>query len=142
MSDGEPAYEPENKPNLFWLRSEDTYVIYSTTGFTVEPQFHYQDDQLSLTRTGDQIRLMATEIGEMVTIDVEEVPDLRRVTLTLLLPEILLNDGWVEVPFSTQGILTTHHTSIAGPGLLEGARQTYRRSEERRVGKECRSRWS
>jgi len=69
---------------------------------------------------------MATEIGEMVTIDVEEVPDLRRVTLTLLLPEILLNDGWVEVPFSTQGILTTHHTSIAGPGLLEGARQTYR----------------
>ena len=48
----------------------------------------------------------------------------RKLTVSLLVPQINLNDG-DESPLSTPAILTTHRTSIGGPGLVEGQVQTY-----------------
>lgn len=114
-----------NEPNLFLLTGKDTQITYSASSFTGQPQLHYQDHQRNLSFTGDQIRSLDTEIGSLITVNLEDIPDFRTITLTLLLPTINLGE-LREISFATQAILTTHHTSIGGPQLLKGALQTYR----------------
>lgn len=118
-TDNEPA-----QPNLFELTGEYTQVTYSTTSITGQPQLHYQDQQRDLTFTGGDIRSLASEIGALVTVTLEVIPDLHTLTLTLLVPEINLNEE-SERSLSTVAILTTHLTSIGGPRLVEGQLQTY-----------------
>jgi hypothetical protein len=112
------------QPNHFELAGEYTQITYSTTSITGQPQLHYQDQQRDVNVTGDDIRSLETEIGTLVTVTLEVIPDLHTLTLTLLVPQINLNDG-NESPLSTLAILTTHRTSIGGPGLVEGQLQTY-----------------
>ena len=112
------------QPNLFELAGEYTEITYSTTSFTGQPQFHYQDRQRDMEITTDDIRLLETEIGTQVTVTLEEIPDLHTLMVTLLVPRINLDDS-NESPLSTLAILTTHHTSIGGPALVEGQLQTY-----------------
>ena len=112
------------QPNLFELTGEYTRITYSTTSITGQPQFHYHDQKRDVNVTGDEIRLLETEIGTLVTVTLEVIPDLHTLTVSLLVPEINLNEG-NESPLSTQAILTTHRTSIGGPGLVEGQLQTY-----------------
>lgn len=111
------------QPNLFELTGEYTQITYSTTSITGQPQFNYQDQQRDVNVTGDDIRSVDTEIGTLVTVTLEVIPDLHTLTLTLLVPQINLNEG--ESPLSTLAILTTHLTSIGGPSLVEGQLQTY-----------------
>jgi hypothetical protein len=114
-----------DQPNLFELAGEYTRITYSTTSITGQPQFHYQDNQRDLTFTGDDIRLLDTdEIGMLVSVTLEVIPDLHTLTLSVLIPQINLK-GETESPLSTLAILTTHLTSIGGPGLVEGPLQTY-----------------
>lgn len=112
------------QPNLFELTGEYTQITYSTTSFTGQPQFHYQDQQREVNVTGDDIRPLETEIGTQVTVTLEVISDLHTLTVTLLVPQINL-DGGNESPLSTLAILTTDRTSIGGPGLVEGQLQTY-----------------
>jgi hypothetical protein len=118
------ADNESTQPNLFELTGEYTQITYSTTSITGQPQFHYQDQQRDLTITGDDIRSLGTEIGTMITVTLEVIPDLHTLTLTLLVPQINLNEG-TESSLSTLAILTTHLTSIGGPSLVEGQLQTY-----------------
>lgn len=112
------------QPNLFELAGEYTQITYSTSSITGQPQFHYQDRQREVNATGGDIRSQVTEIGTLVTVTLEVIPDLHTLTVTLLVPQINLGGG-TESPLSTRAILTTHHTSIGGPGLVEGPLQTY-----------------
>ena len=112
------------QPNFFQLAGGYTQITYSTTGITGQPQFHYQDQQRDINVTGGDIRSLETEIGTLVTVTLEVIPDLHTLTVSLLVPEINLNEG-NESPLSTLAILTTHRTSIGGPGLVEGQLQTY-----------------
>ena len=119
------AIEDETtQPNLFELAGEYTQITYSTTSFTGQPQFHYQDRQRDVNVTGDDIRSLETGIGTQVTVTLEVIPDLHTLTVTLLVPQINLDES-NESPLSTLAILTTHRTSIGGPGLVEGQLQTY-----------------
>jgi hypothetical protein len=115
-----------NQPNLFELTGEYTQIqiTYSTTSITGQPQFHYQDQERDLTFTGDDIRSLDSEISTLITVTLEVIPDLHTLTLTLLVPQINLDEG-NESSFSTQAILTTHRTSIGGPNLVKGPLQTY-----------------
>ena len=113
------------KPNLFTLVGRNTQVTFAASSLTGQPQLHYQDPERNLAFTGDEIRSLDTEIGTLITVSLEEIPDLRTVTLSLLLPTINLGE-WSEISFSTRAILTTHHITIGGPQLLKGALQTYR----------------
>ena len=115
-----------NQPNLFELTGayKQIRIIYSTTSITGQPQFHYQDQQRDLTFTGGDIRSLDSEIGMLITVTLEVIPDLHTLTLTLLIPQINLDEG-NESSFSTQAILTTHLTSIGGPNLVKGPLQTY-----------------
>ena len=112
------------QPTLFQLAGGYTQITYSTTSITGQPQFHYQDQQRDISVTGEDIRSLETEIGTLVTVTLEVIPDLHTLTVSLLVPQINLNEG-NESPLSTPAILTTHRTSIGGPGLVEGQLQTY-----------------
>jgi hypothetical protein len=112
------------QPNLFELAGEYTEITYSTTSITGQPQFHYQDRQRDVNVTGEDIRSLEREIGTQVTVTLEVIPDLHTLTVTLLVPQINLDES-NESPLSTLAILTTHRTSIGGPGLVEGQLQTY-----------------
>jgi hypothetical protein len=114
-----------NQPNLFELTGEYAQILtYSTTSITGQPQFFYRDQQREFTFTGDEIRSLDSEIGMLITVTLEVIPDLHTLTLTLLLPQINLDEG-NESAFSTLAILTTHRTSIGGPRLVKGPLQTY-----------------
>lgn len=114
------------EPNLFDLQAYETRITYSTSSITGVPQLSYQDQRLSLTFSGEDLRRLETEIGSLVTVTLEQIPDLQTVTLTLLVPTINLREGSTESPVQTVAIVTTQRTSIGGPQLLEGQVQTYR----------------
>jgi hypothetical protein len=112
------------EPNLFELRGGGIKVTYSTSSIDGQPQLTYEDQKISLTFQGKEIRSLDTEIGLQLTVTLEQIPDLQTVTLTLILPMINLQGN--EGRFQTQAIITTHRTSIGGPDLVKGPLQLYR----------------
>jgi hypothetical protein len=123
--------ETNQQPNLFNLKSETVVISYSTTSIAGVPQFSYRDATREVSRSGEDIRRVVTEIGTLVTIDVEAIPDLQTVSFTLVLPTINLGPGNRPVALQTIGVRTTNHTTIAGPGPIVGPVQTYETFELR-----------
>lgn len=118
----------KNEPNQFVLQGieskyKDVQISYSTTSITGKPIFSYKDSKGSHSFTGDKIRTQQTEIGTMVTVTLESIPDLRVTTLTLLVPKINLDSSTTE--FKTIAIQTTSKTTIAGEKLVKGAVESY-----------------
>ncbi|CAG0982265.1 hypothetical protein [Geobacter sp.] len=111
------------QPNMYEFTAKRVKITYSTTSFTGEPRLSYQDRTRNLQFKGDEIRVTSTEIGQLVTVTLEQVPDLQTITLTLLIPAINM-EGDV-VTFKTEAITTTHRTSIGGPALVKGVLQSY-----------------
>jgi hypothetical protein len=116
------------EPNQFVLQGighhhKDTHISYSTTSITGKPIFNYKDSKGAHNFTGDGIRTQNTEIGMMVTVLLEAVPDFHVITLTLLVPTINL-DGSAR-KFKTIAIQTTSKDTIAGESLVKGAVQSY-----------------
>lgn len=117
-----------NPPNLFSLQGvghkyKDVQISYSTSSITGQPLFTYKDLKGTYSFKGDEIRTQKTEIGTMVTVTLESIPDFRVTTLTLLLPAINLDGSAKE--FKTIAIRTTSKTTIVGPRLVKGALQSY-----------------
>jgi hypothetical protein len=117
---GRRAAPSKPQPNHFELTGAGVRIVYDTNSLAGRPQLTYQDQQF----TGSAIRVLASEIGQLVTVTVETVPDVRTVTLTLLVPTI--NTTGAATFFRTRAILTTKRTSIGGPQLVKGALQSYR----------------
>jgi hypothetical protein len=128
-SGGEAIIASLQQPNLFVIKGIGIEITYSTSSFSGPPLLTYKDRQRTLTFQGDEIRQLESEIGQQVTVIIEQIPDLRTVTFTLLLPTINLDEP--ETRFRTIGIIATHRTSIGGPDLVKGALQTYRLKELR-----------
>jgi hypothetical protein len=117
-----------NKPNLYELKNvdptaKDTRITYSTSSISGEPIFDYKDTQHEKHFTGNEIHTQNTEVGILVTVVLEAIPDLKTLTATLLIPGINLEDS--ASPFKTVLLLTTNRTSIAGPAIVKGPLQTY-----------------
>ena len=113
------------QPNLFNLKSETVTVSYSTTSIAGVPQFSYRDATREVTKSGDAIRRELTEVGTLVTIDLEIIPDLQTVSFSLVLPAINLGPNNQPVTLHTISVRTTNHTTLAGPGPIIGQVQTY-----------------
>lgn len=113
------------KANLFTFTGKnDTQIVYSTSSITGEPQFTYQDSTRNLSFRGGDIAVAASPLGTLVTVLLEAIPDLLRLTATLVLPDINLGDRQM-IRFSTVVILTTNPTTIGGPQFVTGPLQTY-----------------
>lgn len=100
--------------NLFELSFDETQLTYSTSSINGQPRLSYTDADGAHSFAGDEIETQATKLGTEVTVTLEAIPDLRTVTLTLLLPSFKLDDD-LESEFETLAIRTTNHTTIAGP---------------------------
>ena len=123
LADKVGALQTRDEPNLFELRSGSIKIVYSTTSLSGMPLLNYEDSQRTLAFQGDEIRQSDSEIGHQITVTIEQMPDLRTVTFTLLLPDINLEG--TEIRFRTVGITTITRTSIGGPDLVKGPIQTY-----------------
>jgi len=117
------------EPNSFELHFQDTQITYSTTSFIGEPQLYYKTQKIEKQFTGEEISVLETEIGKLITVMIERThPDIRGnvVKLTLLLPIVNLPAS-LENPIQTEAILTTELVkgrTINRP--LEGQIQTYK----------------
>jgi hypothetical protein len=111
------------RPTLFDLTYGDTQISYSTSSITGEPRFTYSGPKGEHSFAGDdEIATLATALGTEVTVTLESIPDLHTITLTILIPDILVEPGG-QAEFDTFGIFTTTATTIAGPP--PGPAQTY-----------------
>ena len=119
----------KDEANLFLLAGGGIEIRYSTSSFTGQPQLSYEDGQRNMTFTGSELRVVESEIGALVTVTLDEVPDLETLTLTLLTPPIYVPGG--EEGYETWAILTTHHTNIGGAGHVQGPLKSYRPIELR-----------
>jgi hypothetical protein len=108
--------------NLFELSCDGTQITYSTSSIDGQPRFSYSGPDGDHSFAGDEIDTQATALHTEVTVTLETIPDLRTVTLTLLLGSFKL-DADLESEFATLAIKTTNHTTIAGPPT--GPAQSY-----------------
>ena len=110
--------------NLFELSDYSIQITYSSTSFTSQPQLSYRDNKINRNFMGEEIQILDTDIlGQLITVTLETIADLRSVTFTLILPlvNVIPQSGGTRV--HVPGILTTTHTTIAGLG--PGAEKTY-----------------
>lgn len=101
--------------NLFELSQGAIQVTYSSTSILGGPIFSYRDGQLSRSFRGDEVRLQETEIGQLITVTLETIPDLRTVTFSLVLPVVTVIPQSSGTCIKVPGITTTAPTTIAGP---------------------------
>ncbi len=114
-------------PNHFELQGNHTSITYSATSQTGEAQLIYKDRVRSRNFSGQDIHSLDTEIGTLITVVLDAVPDAETLTLTLLLPNINLSGGNNSSKVQTEAILTTHKDNIGGPNFLVlGQVETYK----------------
>lgn len=116
------------EPNLFNLQGEDARIYYRSSK-SGEPLLVYRKSGNILRFSGDQIREETTSLGKLETVTIDSVPDLRIVTLTLIVPGVNLPTNRRQIPINTIAIETTNATSIGGPALVKGPLQTYQTLE-------------
>ena len=114
------------EPNDFDLHNKDVQLHYSMESFIGGPQLTYKTQKLDRQFKGEEISVVETEMGKLVTVLVEPDSDTgKEVRLTLLLPTINLPSS-LQNPIETQATLTTQRTVVRGGSpILEGQLQTY-----------------
>ncbi len=112
-----PRLAPE-QPNFFELTGVDTAVTYSTTSIDGTRQLSYSGPEASGSFSGDRVRAQESELGHLVTVYLDGVPDLYTRCFTLIVPAVNLIEPTAAV--NTVGLVATHRTSIGGPALVNG----------------------
>ncbi len=123
MGAGNAFGNDSNVPNLYEMAANNIQISYSTYSLSGEPRLNYSNGRKHLTFTGDEIRVARSEIGQLVTVTINNIPDLKTVTATVLIPKINLDRE--AVPFKTVLLFTTHKTTIAGQDMIKGQVQVY-----------------
>ncbi len=117
----EPGPLTRNQPvTQYHLTGEDVKIV-----FRDEPP-----DTPSLEYNGQIFRGPAllhdqTALGRVVSIELESIPDLHTVFLSVAVPEANRPPDRRAVDVSTFATITTTRTSIGGPGLVSGQIRTY-----------------
>jgi hypothetical protein len=107
------------KPNLYELtdalHGDGVVVSYATAGLDGKPQFIYRDAFISRSFTGDNIRVNETEIGALVTVQIQIPidPGSPGTDFTLVLPRVNLR-LFESTSITTIGVRTVHRTSPIG----------------------------
>jgi hypothetical protein len=120
-------------PDDFVLGTDDEQVsvTYSTYGIVGPSLTYYNEaDPTGVgTYTGAQVRTAQSELGDLVTVTLEEIPDAHRRTLTLLVPAVYLDEDQAGSGINLE-TLVVWVTNLEGQ-LRRGVVQIYDR--ERRV---------
>lgn len=107
--------ESGQQANLFELSRGKISVTYSSTSITGQPQFNYRDATTNRNFMGEEIQIEKTSIGQLTTVTLEHVPDLRIVRFSLLLPEVNVTKGSAGTRVEVPAVRTTLHTTLGGP---------------------------
>ena len=110
--------------NKFVLHGRDLSVTFGEAGLDGTPYFSYAKTGISLALKGNQIRVIATEIGKVVSVSIRMTIDTGSTSFTILIPRAMLTKGQVSIPIKTVGITTVHKSSIL-PMLNGGQRDLY-----------------
>jgi len=111
--------------NLFEVAGGSTSITYATTTITGQPSFHFHDADHDVQAGGADIRTKKTELGTLVSIDLDVVADGPTTTVTLLLPTVNLGPA-TEQKLRTIAVVTVTADTIGGPSLVVGQVQRYK----------------
>lgn len=109
--------------NQFHLRGKDLVIQYSATSIAGVPLLNLEHKGTKKAFRGDEIRALESPLGTLITVTLEVIPDLKDVTLTVVIPGVNVAQNSEKV--HTFAVVTTSHTSIGGPRLVKGQLQTY-----------------
>jgi len=112
------------KPNQYDLKGERVSISYSTSSITGKPQLNLKKGRQIFNFSGNEIGVVDTTIGALITVVTEILVDRGSTSFSFLLPTINLPTQSAKLSFRTVGITTVTTTSIAGP--VTGAQQTYK----------------
>jgi hypothetical protein len=116
-------------PNLYRLQGHNLQVTFSSSGFDGQPHLQYHDAFQTLHFSGDEIRILTTEIGALVTVTIRMTVDSGSTAFTMLVPNVNL-EGINSVDITTYGITTIRRFSIV-PEFNQGQLDTYAVTELR-----------
>jgi hypothetical protein len=105
------ATAPFEEPNSYDLSGHHLHITYSTSGIDGKPHFSYQDLHQTLDFSGDQIRLVETEIGALVSVTIRLTVDTGGTSFSLLIPRVNI-PGEQTVPIRTEGVTTLHKFTL------------------------------
>ena len=111
--------------NLFEVSGGATSVTYATTGIAGKPSFHYSDGERDVNVEGSDIRTKKTDLGTLVSVDLDVVADGLSTSATLFVPTVNLGDTR-EQKLRTLVVVTTTADTIGGPSLVVGQVQRYK----------------
>src|SRR5690348_7444951 len=120
MSDNFPATLGQI-PNDFTFQGEKKRIHYEATSISGRPLLDYRDENNeSRSFSGDEINILETQFGTLVSVLIEQIPDSHVVWVTVLIPTSYLPNNASELPIRTIAIFTTHRTPFVGPGGVNG----------------------
>ncbi|ATB37201.1 hypothetical protein CYFUS_002622 [Cystobacter fuscus] len=122
QSTPETSAEPLT-PNDFELEGWDASVHFSTTSITGEPRFDYQDCRRKVNVRGEDIRLVETEVGTLVTVTLEPDADAGELLFSVLIPRARVDGPERKVLIETQGFIT--RSCLARGPAADAQLQTY-----------------
>jgi hypothetical protein len=111
-------------PNQYQIQGQGVRIGYSTSSITGKAQLSFKKGPKTLNFTGNEIGLLDTKIGALITVTIATKPDRSFTTFSFLLPTIELSKESAKQSFRTVGITTIHKTTIAGP--VKGVQQIYK----------------
>ena len=119
-SQAEMIEDSPEPPNQYEFASKRASMTFTESSPDSEAMLTYRRDSREPRHfKGDEIRVAQVEMGQLVTVTLWNVPDLKTITFTLLIPSVNL-DGSGPVLFETKPLVTSHYTTIAGPDLVQG----------------------
>jgi hypothetical protein len=111
-------------PNQYELQGPGVRIGYSTSSIAGKAQLSFTKGRKTLNFTGDEIGVLDTKIGALITVTVATTPDRSSTSFSFLVPMIQLSKASAKQSFRTIGITTVHKTTIAGP--VKGVQQVYK----------------
>jgi hypothetical protein len=94
-----------------------------------DPHLVYEGPEGKREFAGMEIRQESTQLGLLLSVLLEEVPDLHSVILSLAVPRANRPDSSRSIPVETFSVRTTRRDNIAGPDSLEGQIELYETCE-------------
>lgn len=99
-------------PNLFGVQGPGVRIGYSTSSITGKAQLSFTKRRQTLNFEGDQIDVLETPIGTLITVTIAKIPDRNFTSFSFLVPTIHLLTESLKQSFRTIGITTVHKTTI------------------------------
>jgi hypothetical protein len=110
--------------NQYHCTGKNSRVDYSSSSFSGEPLLTIQVGKTRFSAQGEAIQAQQTVLGNLLTLVKSATPDLKTLTVSVLLPDVNVTKLGDKVTFNSQLFHTKTLTSIGGPALVNGAIQS------------------